>query len=225
VADDLYAVGVMAYEAVTGRDAFPQDNPLALARAILDDPPPPLRASGIDDAGLAAVIDRAMVRDPAQRFATAAQMRAALAGDRTALFAAGPPAPVRTGTRVLDAPLPGPPTASAPRAAGRARTALVAAGVLVAFAVAIAALAMDPFSDAPATKPISTSTPVPPPPPPSALPPPPPPAGTPAPASLAPIDVQPVQEAAPPKPEKADKGTGNGNGRGGGNGNGKGNGK
>lgn len=214
IADDLYAVGVMAYEAVTGRDAFPQDNPLALARAILDDPPPPLRALGLPDPDLAAVIDRAMTRDPAQRFATAGQMRAALAGDRTAMFAAGPPPPGRPTTRVLDAPLPGPPT-QATQGAGRARTALVAAGVLVAFAVAIMALAMDPFSDAPVTKPISTSTEVPAPPPASALPPPPPPTSVAPPVSVAPAAQQPFPPppAEQPKPKKAGGGNGKGNGK------------
>ena len=34
VADDLYAVGVMAYEALLARRAFPQETPVALARAI-----------------------------------------------------------------------------------------------------------------------------------------------------------------------------------------------
>ena len=43
-ADDLYAVGVVAYEALTGWPPFRGDNPGALARSILDDVPPPVTA-------------------------------------------------------------------------------------------------------------------------------------------------------------------------------------
>ena len=42
VADDPYAVGVVGYEALTGRRPFPQEDPGALAHAIMDESPPPL---------------------------------------------------------------------------------------------------------------------------------------------------------------------------------------
>ncbi|BCI56185.1 protein kinase [Mycolicibacterium litorale] len=216
VADDLYAVGVMAYEALLARRAFPQDNPAAVARAIMDDPPPPVTAFRADvDPFLAGVIDRAMSRDPRRRFASATQMRAALAGDHGALTSG--PAPVTPPmTRVLDAPLP--PTAGVPprrTRSPRTRALAGASAVLVAFAVAAVALAMDPFSSAPAQEPVSTSTTL-------APPPPPPPPTTPPPApSVAPVIEQP--QGPPPKNEdkKPDKGPGHGKG----NGNGKGNGK
>lgn len=174
VADDLYAVGVVGYEALLGRAAFPQDTPIALARAIMDAPPPPLSVVRPDlHPVLAGVIDRAMTRAPTQRFAGADQMRAALAGDRTALFAGLAPAapPPRPATMVLDSPLP--PTGYHPAAApqpaprrrltGRTRTIAAAAAVVTALAVAALALAMDPFSATPTPQPISTSTTVPPP--------------------------------------------------------------
>ena len=88
VADDLYAVGVLAYEALTGRQAFPQDSPAALVHAIMDAPPRPLAVSRPDiEPTLAAVIDRAMARDPRHRFADAEHMRAARCHSRW-----GPPA-------------------------------------------------------------------------------------------------------------------------------------
>ncbi|WP_099024954.1 serine/threonine-protein kinase [Mycolicibacterium palauense] len=80
VADDLYAVGVVGYEALTGRRAFPEENLVALAKAITEYPPPPVSVVRPDiDAQLAAVVDRAMARDAAVRFPTAEVMRAELA--------------------------------------------------------------------------------------------------------------------------------------------------
>ena len=80
-ADDLYAVGVVGYEALTGRRAFPQENLAELARAVAEDTPPPLAMLRPDvDPALASVIERAMARDPAWRFGSANEMRAALAG-------------------------------------------------------------------------------------------------------------------------------------------------
>ena len=80
VADDLYAVGVVGYEALTGRRAFPEQNLVDLARAITVTPPPPLSAVRPDiDPLLAAVVDRAMAHDPARRFGSAAAMGAELA--------------------------------------------------------------------------------------------------------------------------------------------------
>ena len=99
VADDLYAVGVVGYEALAGRRAFPQENLAELARAVAENAPPPLAVLRPDlDPALAAVIDRAMARDPNWRFGSAEEMRAALAGRL------GPAA--RPATRVLAAPLP-----------------------------------------------------------------------------------------------------------------------
>jgi len=95
-ADDLYAVGVVGYEALTGRRPFMQENIAALAAAILHQVPPPIAALRPDvDPGLAAVLERAMARDPAARFRSAVEMRRALA-----------PGVAPSGTRVLDAPLP-----------------------------------------------------------------------------------------------------------------------
>src|SRR6476661_5304931 len=81
VGDDLYAVGVVGYEALAGRRPFPQENLAELARAVAEDTPPPLTMLRPDvDPALASVIERAMARDPAWRFGGANEMRAALAG-------------------------------------------------------------------------------------------------------------------------------------------------
>jgi serine/threonine protein kinase, bacterial len=165
VADDLYAVAVMAYEALLACRAFPQDNPAALARAIVNDPPPPLTVVRPDlDPTLTTVVDRAMSRDPGQRFHTAEQMLAVLGGDRNALFGGAPIATAsRPVTRLFDDPttrhvavLPPPPR----KALSGNRKYAAAAAVLCAFAVSASALAMDPFS-APvtSTSKVTTSTP------------------------------------------------------------------
>jgi serine/threonine protein kinase len=91
VGDDLYAVGVVGYEALTGRRPFPQEDLRALARAILHDSPPPLAAprSAVPP-GLVTAIARAMTRDPAWRFDQATSMRAVLTGAGPASMPVGP---------------------------------------------------------------------------------------------------------------------------------------
>ncbi len=209
VADDLYAVAVIGYEALVGHRAFPHDNPVALARAIVDTTPPPLSGVRADvDPALAAVITRGMARDPAHRFASADHMRAALAGDPAAL--APPPllaAAPRPATRVMASPLP--PTAGyAPPAPVRAhprrrnprRYLLAGAAIVAAFVVSALALALDPFSSSPSPASVSTSSSVTPPPP--------------TPSSVTPVTSAPPPVVAPPPPEEPAGGPGPGRGHG-----------
>jgi eukaryotic-like serine/threonine-protein kinase len=81
-ASDLYAVGVLLYEALSGRKPFEGDDPLALAAAIREGDHEPITAIVADvDADIAAVIDRAMRRDPGERYESAETMAAALLGE------------------------------------------------------------------------------------------------------------------------------------------------
>ncbi|MHB1710012.1 MAG: serine/threonine-protein kinase, partial [Acidimicrobiales bacterium] len=82
VVDDLYAVGVVGYEALCGRKPFAGDSPIALVRAISDGHVLPLATErpGVDPA-LAAVIEQAMARDPERRFISARSMLRALRVD------------------------------------------------------------------------------------------------------------------------------------------------
>ncbi len=93
VADDLYAVGIVAYEALSGRRPYPQENPASLIRAILDGPPPPIETVRPDvDAHLAAVINAAMARDGSGKAVRAAPGRCAPPSQT-------PPAPPRPATK------------------------------------------------------------------------------------------------------------------------------
>jgi serine/threonine protein kinase len=97
-ASDLYAVGVLLYEALTGRKPFEGDDPFALAAAIRDgryEPPTAIEA-GVDPQ-ITAVIERAMRRHPGERYASAEVMAAALVGDERAVD--------RAATEVIAGPL------------------------------------------------------------------------------------------------------------------------
>jgi len=73
---DLYSVGVVLYEAVSGRRAFDGENAAATMRAVERGIAAPLPATVPRD--LAAVVECAMSRDVEARFGSAAQMAAAL---------------------------------------------------------------------------------------------------------------------------------------------------
>ncbi len=198
IADDLYAVGVVGYEALSGRKPFPQENLVALARAIAEDAPPPLHAvRGDVEPVLATTIERAMSRDPRWRFSSAEAMRAALAGVPQAVSGRPP-------TRVLDVPLPPEATmvvaAPAPAPASQRRRLVVFAAVLFAIALAAVVVLLESAPSPPRTEPAATTTSPTPTPTPSALPPPPPPPPLPA----------PIDQGPPPKK----KGHGNGNKKG-----------
>lgn len=159
-ADDVYAVGVLGYEALTARRPFLQDNIAALAQAILHEQPPPIAVLRPDvDPALAAVIERAMARDPAMRFPSARAMRAALGTH-------APPAPP-PGTQVLSTPLP-PPMPVAPLAAvrhpSRRNTLLALGAVFAALLLGVILIAVD-SSQTGSPDPVTTSTTVAPPPP------------------------------------------------------------
>jgi len=78
---DIYSIGIIAFEALTGQLPFAGDSPIAVAMKQINDPVPDL-LSRFDDvsAGLRAVVMKALRKDPAKRYATAADLEAELAG-------------------------------------------------------------------------------------------------------------------------------------------------
>ncbi|AEV72129.1 serine/threonine protein kinase [Mycolicibacterium rhodesiae NBB3] len=198
VEDDLYAVGIMAHEALTGRRPYPQENPASLIRAVLEGPPPPIETVRPDvDPALAAVINASTSRaSDGKRFGSAEEMCDALSGA---------PPPSRPATKVLAQPLAPSANYYVPspvrrKPMTRNRKLLLAAAAFVALTVAALAFALDPSSSTQPPQPIVSS---------SAAPPPPPPSPTVAPPpSPEPVTVQPQ----PPPGKKGPGGNGRGNG-------------
>ena len=135
---DLYGLGVVLHEALTGNPPYPAATPVALAEAQRAGPPP---LEGLDPA-LAAVIAACLAHDPGARplhaGALAEALRAWLAGDPSPARLLGPPAVVDTGavTEVIPAvtvaPSTDPPAVAPPP--GRRRMAAWPLGAAVALA-------------------------------------------------------------------------------------------
>jgi len=146
-ATDIYALGAVAYHCIAGRPPFDGDNALQVALRHLEDEPDPLPADVPEP--VRALISRAMAKDPADRFSSAAEFAdAALAVGRpadwrsltgTAMTAPlSPAAPTRTVPVPRDLPLAAPPPRrGTPRGELAVRLTVVAL-FLVAIGLAVA---------------------------------------------------------------------------------------
>jgi eukaryotic-like serine/threonine-protein kinase len=87
---DVYALGTLAFEALSGRKARSGRTPVEIARRVVSEAAPDLREVRADlPEAAAAVLCRAMARDPAERHASAGELASDLA---RALGRAGPAA-------------------------------------------------------------------------------------------------------------------------------------
>lgn len=77
---DIFSLGVSMYEALSGEVPFNADNVVSLLSRIMNEPEPPLeRRVPKVDPGLARIVQKAMAKDPSDRYQTAAEMREAVA--------------------------------------------------------------------------------------------------------------------------------------------------
>ncbi len=92
MASDLYAVGVILYELITGSTPFAGGTPCEITRRHLEDDvvPPSLRCEGDLPAMLERIVLRALAKAPSERFASATAFAAALGVTMPLLRAAQP---------------------------------------------------------------------------------------------------------------------------------------
>jgi hypothetical protein len=133
---DVYSLGCVLFECLTGEKPFARDTHLAVVYAHLEDPPPSVCERRRDlPADLDVVVARALAKDPAERFPSAG----ALAGAADAALRSGPATGAATVTRATPRPR------SAPSGDRRRRSpavlALLALAVVAVAAGAVALLA------------------------------------------------------------------------------------
>jgi serine/threonine-protein kinase len=112
---DLYSVGAMLYEALTGQVPFDADSPVAVAlKQVSEAPRPPSELNPQVTPALDAVVLKALAKDPANRYQSADEFLAALTaaeadpstgGDTDSYAALAVPAPV-SATAPTQPPIP-----------------------------------------------------------------------------------------------------------------------
>jgi len=180
---DLYAIGVIGYELMTGRPPFDAENPLAILIQHVQEPPPAMAEARPDlevPEEVEALVMRCLQKDPGDRFQTAADLVAEIRRCESALagrfqeivrIEGRRPPPRKTDLRDVETVMgPVETPARGPRKRGWVRGAILLAGLLAAGATAYVVLV--PRSPSP-TPSVAIETPA---------------APTPAPASTAPAD-------------------------------------
>jgi len=136
---DVYSLGLVLYEMLTGEAPFEAETDIATAVARLTAPPGPVTTARPDvPSGLEQVLERALARDPQARWPTAAAMRDALGPFRDG-GASGAPTAARADATM---PVRLPPRAAAPAPAAVAATpggSSLARGILWVLAFALGA--------------------------------------------------------------------------------------
>lgn len=120
---DLYSLGVVLFEMLSGQAPYESDSAMTLMMMHIQDPVPNVLNLRPDvPPGLALVVQRALAKDPQQRYSTAAEMAAALRSALNSPAVIAPSAPALTISLPAD-----PPPGAAVRSAQPAPASVVAA--------------------------------------------------------------------------------------------------
>jgi serine/threonine-protein kinase len=115
---DLYSIGVMLFELLTGQLPFAGDSAVSVALKHLSEPPPPISQLRPDiDPTLEQVVMAALAKDPASRWQSAEEFAAALEAARTHVQAGANGGETGQATAAF-APVPVPTPPGAPPARG-----------------------------------------------------------------------------------------------------------
>ena len=147
---DLYSMGVVLFEMLTGSLPFTGEVPVAIANQHIGTPAPSVRRLNPEiPASLARVVERALSKEPSRRHGSAAEMEAALKNPSTAhpartLVTPAPRTTAPTLTRIMPPPptevISPPPRRDLARGRLTRRYALAALGAIVALAGAAVVL-------------------------------------------------------------------------------------
>jgi tRNA A-37 threonylcarbamoyl transferase component Bud32 len=134
---DRYALGIVAWELLTGRRPFESESATAEAAAHVNAPIPAVSAAGGLPRELDPVFERALAKDPAQRYGTAGEFVAALRAAFRDAAGSGPvvtrlPIAATQPLRPVEAVeyAPSPPRAHSPRSAWPLLAVLLLAGAV-----------------------------------------------------------------------------------------------
>jgi serine/threonine-protein kinase len=152
---DVYSLGVVLYELIAGEVPFPGDNFVAVAMKHVNEPPPSLHDVRRDvPERVAAAVDRALAKDPSDRFpsmdAFAAELEACLQS-----LESGTDAAADASETVITAPRQ-PPRAHMRRRVSPLALAILALALLALAGVVVGLLAVRGHGNKPKAVPVST---------------------------------------------------------------------